>query len=80
MACMEEVEYSYKIFIRTSERKRIFGSTRNRYENNNKIDLKEIRVCGYGLNSCSPVWEQIVVSCECSNKLLVFKKGEKCFH
>jgi hypothetical protein len=60
---MKEMEYSYKIFIAKSERKRIFGRPRNRYKNDNKMDLKEIwcvvldciLVAQYGDRWCSPI-------------------------
>jgi hypothetical protein len=42
VACIEEMKNAYKISVEKPERKRIFGSRRHRWEDNIKMDLREI--------------------------------------
>jgi hypothetical protein len=45
MACMEEVRGAYNILVGRPEGRRPLGSPRRRWEDNNKMDLREI---GFG--------------------------------
>jgi hypothetical protein len=43
VAWIEEIRNSYTILVGKSERKRTFGRSRNRWEDNVRIDLSDVR-------------------------------------
>jgi hypothetical protein len=51
VARMGEMRNAYKIFVGKSEEKRPFRRTRSRWEDNIRIDLREIGLEGCGLDS-----------------------------
>jgi hypothetical protein len=50
VTCMRMMRNSYKVLIRKPEGKRPLGRNRHRWENNIKLDLKEIRCDGIDWN------------------------------
>jgi hypothetical protein len=55
----------YKNLVRKSEGKRPLGRPRSKWEDNNKMVLREI---GRGLNSCHSGWRPMASSCEQGNE------------
>jgi hypothetical protein len=65
---MGEVRGAYSILVGRPERRRPLGRPRHRWEDNIKMNLREIGFGGCGLDSFGSGYRQVVGSCEHSNE------------
>jgi hypothetical protein len=67
---MGERRGAYRALVREAEGRRTLGRPRHRWEDNIKIDLREVGWGRHGLDQSGPGYGQVVGSCKHGDELL----------